>query len=196
VKSVVIIGASGHGKVVADIVRSAGDNFIGFLDGDSSIPGTLGLDTDFEKFPEAEFVIAIGNSHIREKIADRMPKVKWYTAIHPSAIISDSVHIGEGSVVMPGAVINADAKIGRHSIINTTAVVEHDNVIGDFSHISVGTKLGGTVIIGNHCWVGINATVNNNTSVCDDSIIGAGAVVVKSIEEPGTYVGVPARKIK
>lgn len=191
-KKVIVIGASGHGKVIADIIRASCDEFIGFLDDDAS-KNTLGVVSDWEKYSDYYFVIGIGNTEIREKISS-LP-LKWYIAIHPSAVISPSVVIGEGSVVMPNAIINADAVIGKHCIINTVSVVEHNNRIGDYSHVSVGAKLGGTVLVGSKCWIGIGATVKNNVTICDNAIIGAGAVVVKNIEEEGTYVGVPARKI-
>ena len=97
---------------------------------------------------------------------------------------------------MANAVINPCAKIGRHCIISSAAVVEHDNTIEDYAHISVGAKLGGTVSIGEQTWVGIGAVVSNNISICPRCMIGAGAVVIHDIKESGTYVGVPARKIK
>ena len=202
-EQVIVIGASGHGKVVADIVRKCGDTLLGFLDDNATLPPeiagipVLGKVADYIKYPDVSFVIGIGNSAIREKIARQLSNVHWYTAIHPSAVISAlDTQIGEGSVIMAKAVINPSAHIGAHCIINTAAVVEHDNLIRDFTHISVAAKLGGTVSVGAHTWVGIGATVSNNVSICDHCMIGAGAVVIRGIKECGTYVGVPARKIK
>ncbi|MCQ2455358.1 MAG: acetyltransferase [Clostridia bacterium] len=191
-KDVIIIGAGGHGNVVADIVKLNGDNLVGFLD-DKPADKVLGAVSDYEKYKDCYFVIAIGNAEVREQISKN--KCRYYTAIHPSAIISPSAEIGEGTVVMPNAVINADAKIGKHCIINTSAVVEHDNEIGDFAHISVGAKLGGTVHIGKSTWVGIGACIKNNTNICENCLIGAGAVVVKDIMIGETYVGVPAERL-
>lgn len=191
-KKVIVIGASGHGKVIADIVRASGDEFFGFLDDDIS-KKTLGIVSDWEKHLDCYFVIGIGNAEVRERLS-KLP-LKWYTAVHPTAVISPSAKIGNGTVVMPSAVINASAIIGKHCIVNTSAVVEHDNSIGDYSHISVGTKLGGTVEVGKRCWIGIGSVVKNNTNICDDVTIGAGAVVVKNIIESGTYVGVPAKRL-
>lgn len=202
-EKVIVIGASGHGKVVADIVQRSGDTLLGFLDDNealsSEIAGipVLGKVADYARYPEASFVVGIGNSGVREKVARQLDGVRWYTAIHPSAIISAlDTEIGAGSVVMANAVVNPSAHIGVHCIINTAAVVEHDNQIGDFSHISVGARLGGTVSVGAHAWVGIGAAVSNNISICGHCIIGAGAAVIHDIKESGTYVGVPARKIK
>lgn len=202
-EQVIVIGASGHGKVVADIVRRSGDTLLGFLDDNEALPPkiagipVLGKVADYVRYPDVFFVIGIGNSAIREKIARQLDGVRWYTAIHPSAVISAlDTQIGVGSVIMANAVIDPSAHIGAHCIINTSAVVEHDNHIGNFAHISVGAKLGGTVSVGAHTWVGIGATVSNNVSICDHCMIGAGAVVIRDIKEIGTYVGVPARKIK
>ena len=201
-KDVIIIGTGGHAKVIADIVLCSGDNLVGFLTNDrdkNSFIGKpiLGGDTDYANYKNCYFVIAIGNPNVRERISNSMKDIKWYTAIHPSSIISTiSTSIGEGTVVMASAVINPFAQIGKHCIINTNATVEHDNSIEDFAHISVGAKLAGTVKIGKRTWVGIGATISNGINVCEDCMIGAGAVVVKNIETSGTYIGVPARKIK
>lgn len=200
-KKVIIIGASGHGKVVADIIQKSGDRVVGFLDDNPGIGksfigfSVFGKVDDYRKF-EAEFVVAIGDANIREKIARRMSDAIWYTAIHPTAVISDiDVEIREGTVVMANAVINAGAKIGRHCIINSSAVVEHDNRISDFVHVSVGAKLAGTVKIGRGTWIGIGASVSNNINICGNCTIGAGAVVIKDIGKAGTYVGVPVKRI-
>ena len=198
---VILIGASGHGKVVADIVRAAGDRVLGFLD-DRAAGGIfcgypiLGKPADYGAFPEARFVISIGNGETRKRIAGAMPGARWYTAVHPSAVISPlDTEIAPGTVVMANAVVNPGARIGRHCIVNTCAVVEHDDRLEDFVHVSVGAKLAGTVQIGEGTWVGIGAAVSNNLRICGGCMIGAGAVVVKDITEPGTYVGVPARRI-
>ncbi len=200
-KDVIILGVGGHGKVIADIVISSGDRIIGFLDDRDDVNAFLGFPVlgkceQYIEYPEAEFVIAIGNAQIREKLAQRMHEAKWYTAVHPTAYISSiDVSVGDGSVVMPHAVINPGAKIGCHCIVNTGAIVEHDNVLEDFVHVSVGAKLCGTVKIGAKTWVGAGAVVRNNVSVCADCMLGVGAAVVKNITEPGTYVGVPAKKV-
>lgn len=201
-KSVVIIGASGHGKVIADIIIKSGDKVVGFLD-DGVEKGTLvagievlGKTEDCKEFADCEFVIAIGNPYIREKIADMLP-VKWYTAIHPTAIISSiDVEIGEGTVVMANAVINSSAKIGKHCIINTASVIEHDSVLEDYVHISPNATLAGIVTIGKFTHIGAGACTKQVINIASDCIIGAGSVIVKDITETGTYVGVPVKKIK
>jgi len=201
-RQVIIIGCGGQGAVVADIVVASGDIVLGFLD-DAPKNNThycgfpiLGSISEYKKF-DAEFIVAIGHTQTRKNIVALMSNVHWYTAIHPSAVISQmNTRIGSGSIIMAHSVINPRATIASHCIINTASVVEHDCVIEDFTHISVGAKLAGTVHIGNSCWIGIGAVISNNLTVCSNCIIGAGAVVVRNINEVGTYIGVPARRIK
>ena len=200
-QSVIIIGASGHGKVVADIIKKSGDFVTGFLDDNPNLADkfmefpVLGIIDQYFRYQDKKFVVAIGNAKVREKIVNKLKDVSWYTAIHPTAVISDmDTVVGEGTVIMANAVINAGAKIGKHCIINTGAIVEHDNQLEDYVHISVGAKLAGTVSVGKSTWIGIGASVSNNLEICADCMIGAGAVIVKNIEEAGTYVGVPAER--
>lgn len=201
-KDVIIIGASGHGKVIADIILRSGDRVLGFLDDNPLAPShifgfpLLGKTADYPRFSQCHFIIAIGNASVRRRLAQQMGNVQWYTAIHPKATVSDlGVTIGEGTVIGAGAVVNPGAAIGCHCIINTNAAVEHDCKLGDFVHISVSAALGGTVTVGDECWIGIGACVRNNLTICRGVTVGAGAAVVKNILEPGTYVGVPARKM-
>ena len=200
-KKVVIIGAGGHGRVVADIAEACGDIVIGFLDDSNTTNNKvniIGKSADAEKYcdGETELFVAIGNCKVREKIMKSLPNAKWYTAIHPSAVISPSAAIGEGTCIMPNAVVNNSAVVGKGVIVNTCASVDHDDRIGDFVHIACGVHIAGTVTVGNGTWIGIGSTISNNVSVGSNLMIGAGTVVVKDIPEEGTYVGVPARKIK
>ena len=201
-KRVVIIGASGHGKVIADIIQKTGDQVFGFLDDNESLGNSfcgfpiLGTVDKSKEILDCEFVVGIGNAKIRDKIAKTV-NGPFYTAIHPSAQISQiDVKIGEGTVVMANAVVNSGAKIGRHCIINSAAVIEHDDQISDYVHISVGAKLAGSVCVGSNTWIGIGATISNNISICNDCMIGAGTVIVRNIMISGTYVGIPAKRIK
>ena len=202
-RRVIIIGASGHGKVIADIVRKSGDQVLGFLDDNRALPKiffgfpVIGTVAEYKEHLEADFIVAIGDARIREKIVKELEGVSWYTAVHPSAVISDiQIRIGAGTAVMANAVINSCAGIGEPCIINSSAVVEHDNQIEDFVHISVGAKLAGNVTIGKGTWIGIGASVSNNLEICGGCMIGAGAAVVQNIREAGVYVGTPAKKKK
>lgn len=197
----VIIGAGGHGKVVADNALKNGYTDITFVDdnatGDCMGFPIIGTCADVGKLNDGtvDFVIGIGNNATRRMIAEKFD-LHWVTIVHPSAQIAVNSSIGVGTVVMANAVVNACAFIGKHCIINTSAVVEHDNVIGDYVHISPCAKLGGTVYIGEQAHIGIGATVINNINICGNCIIGAGAVVVNEIKDSGTYIGVKARKIR
>lgn len=200
-KKVVIIGAGGHGRVVADTVELCGDTVLGFLDDSDathSKVNIIGKVADAEKYCDNEtyLFVAIGNCKVRERIMNGLPKAKWYTAIHPSAVISPTAIIGEGTCFMPNSVINNGAVVGRGVIVNTCASIDHDCFVADFVHLACGAHLAGTVTVGKNTWIGIGAIISNNISVCDNLIIGAGAVVVNDITEQGTYVGVPAKRIK
>ena len=199
-KKVMIIGASGHGKVIADIIHQSGDQVMGFLDDDPTkkeihqIP-VLGKIEDTQKYKDDFcFIIGIGDNQIRKKIAERNPALNYYTAIHPTAVIGEGVRIGNGTAVMANAVINADANIGEHCIINTSAVIEHECVIGDYTHISPQACLCGNVYVGEECHIGAGVTVINNLSICLKCTIGIGAVVVSNIEKQGIYIGNPAKE--
>lgn len=207
-KKVIIIGAGGHAKVIADIILKSGDKFEGFLDDNIEVGTKIDNQEGFkvlgkissslklqEKNPKLEFIIGIGNNNIRKNIAEEY-NLKYYTAIHPTANIGFGVIIKEGTTVMANACINPFTYIGKHCIINTASIVEHDNIIREYVHISPNATLAGTVVVGIKSHIGASSTIINNVSVSSNVIIGAGAVVVKDITESGTYVGVPARKIK
>ena len=199
---VIIIGAGGHAKVIADIVVKNNDTLLGFLDDnkakDDFVLGypILGKSDDIYSFADRSvFIIGIGDNYIRKSISDKY-NVTWHTAIHPSTNIGIDVTIKEGTVIMANAVINTSAKIGRHCIINTGAIVEHDNIISDYVHISPNVSLGGMVSIGDCTHIGIGANVRNNINITSNCVIGTGAAVVSDIIEDGVYVGVPARRIR
>lgn len=199
-----IIGASGHGKVIADIaIKMNNWQNIAFLDDDESIKNSMGLKVigktaDAIKFKhEADFFVAIGNNATREKIQGKYETegLSVVSLVHPSAVVGTNVEIGIGTAVMAGVVINSSSLIGKGCIINTGSCLDHDNVVGDFVHISPGVKLAGTVRVGNSSWIGIGSIVSNNVNICSGCIVGAGTVVIKDITEPGTYVGVPVRRV-
>lgn len=193
----IIIGASGHGKVIADIAAKNGYTDIIFLDDDENIKECAGFPvvgkTKLMHQMDGDKIVAIGNAEIRKRM---MSEIECITLIHPEAVISRRVDIGKGSVVMAGAVINSDSKIGKGCIVNTGAGIDHDCSIGDYCHVSVGAHVAGNCKISEMSWIGAGATVSNNVNICSDCMIGAGAVVIKDIKESGTYIGVPAEKMK
>lgn len=209
-KDVAIIGAGGHAKAIANIIYKSGDNVKGFLDDNIEI-GTIiikerkykviGKINDVlnlnQMHPDLEFIIGIGNNDTRKKIAKQYEgMIKFYTAIDPSSQIALDVEIGKGSVVLANACINTSAKIGKHCIINTAAIIEHDNILEDYVHVSPNATLSGTVKVETMTHIGSGATVRNNINICNDCIIGAGAVVIKNIEKPGSYAGIPVKRLK
>lgn len=196
-----IIGAGGHGKVVANIAACMGYKNIAFLDDISKEKLCMGYPiVDKAIFSEkyattdTQFFVAIGDPKARKQIQKKLTKgnLSIATLIHPQAVIGKSVVVGEGTVIMPGAVINPDSRIGVGCIINTGATVDHDNYLEDYVHISVGSHLAGTVHVGEETWIGAGAVVSNNINICGHCMIGAGAVVVRDISRSGTYIGVPA----
>ena len=196
----VIVGAGGHGKVIADIAMKLGYTDICFVDDHAegtrlSFP-VIGTSAELEALNDGttDFVIGIGSNAVRKKVAESH-RVNWVTLIHPSAQIAADVAIGTGTVIMAGAVVNVSAVIGAHCIINTGAIVEHDNVMGDYVHLSPSAALGGTVRVDELSHIGIGAVVRNNINICRECTVGAGAAVVKNIERSGVYVGVPAKEM-
>ncbi|NBJ70844.1 MULTISPECIES: acetyltransferase [Clostridia] len=200
-----IIGASGHGKVLADIAKKMNQwKSIAFLDDDTSKKEVLDLEVigtineAFEHVHRYSFIVGIGNNEIRKHIQEEIncENGEIATLIHPSACIGEEVVIGIGTVIMANAVINSGTKIGNGCIINTAATVDHDNIINDYVHVSPGAHLAGNVQIGSESWLGIGSIVNNNISIIANTLIGAGGTVVKDIKKSGTYVGVPVRRLK
>jgi sugar O-acyltransferase (sialic acid O-acetyltransferase NeuD family) len=199
-----IIGASGHGKVVADIALKMNKwHTIAFLDDDENIKSSLGLevigtsDDVFTHIEEYEIFVGVGNNTTRQKIHETLETVgaSIPILIHPDAVIANQVHIGIGTAVMAGAVVNCCTKIGKSCIINTGSTIDHDNSIEDFVHVSPGANLAGTVKVGKGSWLGIGSVVSNNISITNGCKVGAGSVVVRDITEPGVYVGVPVRRV-
>ena len=194
-----IIGASGHGQVIAEIARRIGYCEIVFFDDDESIHEcggypVIGKSSEAGTI-DADVIVGIGNADIRKRIQESIPELKLATLIHPDAVIAEDVEIGVGTVVMAGAVINPGTHIGKGCIINTCSSVDHDCIVDDFVHVAVGSHLCGTVNVGAGTWIGAGVTVSNNVFICPDCMIGAGAVIVNDIWESGTYVGVPAKRV-
>lgn len=202
-RKLAVIGASGHGKVVADVAKSLSCyDEIAFLD--DSVPKNSEIkyigkcDVAADLIEQYDFIVAIGNQYTRRRITEKLVRMGAFfaTLIHKNAVIGSDVVIGSGSVIMAGTVINASSKIGVGCIINTCASVDHDCVLGDYVHIAVGAHLCGTVNVGNDTWIGAGTTVINNISITNDCTVGAGSVVVKNIMVNGMYYGVPAKFIK
>lgn len=206
-KKVIIFGAGGHARVIADIIKKSGDEIVGFLDDNADIQGKTIFDSKIvlgdtseesvKKYVDCYFIIGIGSNRVRKIISEKYSNLKWYTAIHPSSIIGSDVSIKEGTVIMAGTVINTGTVVGKHCIVNTSSSLEHDNILEDYVHISPGSHLAGTVRISEGTWICTGVTIINNITIGKNNIIGAGATVIKNIEEENsTFVGIPVKKLK
>lgn len=199
-----IIGASGHGKVVADIALKMNKwQNVHFLEDDKNIKSSMGLkvigtsDDVCTYIDEYDIFVGIGNNDTRHRIHEKLETfgASIPVLIHPDAVIGSSVDIGIGTAVMAGVIVNCCTKIGKGCIVNTGCTIDHDNIIEEFVHISPGVHLAGTVKVGKGSWLGIGSIVRNNINITNGCKVGAGSVVVKDIFEPGVYVGTPAKKL-
>lgn len=194
-----LFGASGHGKVIKEIIESFNGKVVAFFDDAPSTNVLLNVPVftadKIKKFSNNKFVITIGDNLIRQKISKKL-EVVFTSVIHNFATISNTVLIKEGTVVMAGAVINAATKIGKHCIINTNAVVEHDCKIEDFVHISPAATVTGNVTIKEGTHIGAGAIIIPNITIGKWVTIGAGTVVINDIPDYAVAVGNPARIIK
>lgn len=197
--SITLYGASGHGKVIIDILKSSGIKIKSVIDDNPKSETILGISviktSEFNLSSLGQTIISIGNNKVRKKLSKSL-NVTFAKAIHPSAIISDNTSVGEGTVVMAGVAINPDTVIGKHCIINTNATVEHDAQIADFVHICPGVSLAGNVSVGEGTQVGIGATVIQGVSIGKWVMIGAGAVILNDIPDYAVVVGNPGKIIK
>lgn len=196
-----LFGASGHGKVVKDILNANGVKVEAFVDDNLQVNECAGRKVLHDAKGLSPIIVSIGVNRIRKIVVERLladakacgNDLEFATAIHPSAIISPTAKIGEGTVVMAGAVINADAVIGKHCIVNTGATVDHDCVIEDYCHIAPGANVSGGTHIGEGTWIGVGACVIQCIKIGKDCMIGAGSVVVKDIPDDVTAYGNPCR---
>lgn len=196
----IVYGASGHGKVIIDILESLGQSDITVWDDEDKLP-VWGYPVR-RPLPTLEvndkIIISMGSNATRKKVVERLGSaVSFGKAIHVAAYVSGRILvIGEGTVIMAGVIVNPDVSIGRHCIINTGASVDHDCVIGDYVHISPNAALCGDVHVGEGTQVGAGASVIPGIKIGKWCTIGAGAVVINNIPDYATAVGNPARIIK
>ena len=208
-KGVVIIGAGGHGQVVADallVMQRAGQSLepVGFIDENRELHGQLrlglpilgGMD-QLEEIEFDQFVVGIGHNGVRKTLFDRLIRkgCEPATILHPTAIIAPNVSLGAGTMIMAGAVVNTGSVVGRNVILNSGSIIEHHNRIGDHCHIAPGVTLGGEVKIGHGSLIGIGSTVLPRVTVGPCATVGGGAVVTRPVNDGQTVVGIPARAL-
>lgn len=141
--------------------------------------------------------VAVGNPHFRKKIVDSMPKSTTYnTLIHPNCIISDWIKIGEGTIITAGCILTCNIEIGKHCHFNLNTTIGHDCIIGNFVTSAPAVNISGSCILGDEISLGTNSVIREKISICNDVTIGMGGIVVKSINEPGTYIGNPLKKLR
>lgn len=205
---VLIIGAGGHGKVVLDILRAAGDvNPVGFIDADASLAGTtiaglevLGGPNLLPKLKKTHnyAIVAIGDNRARRRYAKaaRDAGFELINAIHPSSSVSPSATLGKNVVIAAGAVVCTEASLADSVIVNTSAVIDHECVVGEAVHIAPGALLAGRVRVGEEAFIGLGAKIIQCMTIGENTTVGAGAVVIEDIPAQVTVVGVPAHVVK
>ena len=194
-----IYGASGHAKVIIDIIHSRMEQIHHIIDDNTAITGIYSYPVVHELTPEImrkKTIIAIGNNETRKRIAEKLQTSAAKPIHHASAVVDATVEMGNGSVVMANATINADTIIGQHCIVNTASTIEHDCVIANFVHISPNAVLAGGVVVGEGAQIGIGAMVIPGIRIGKWSTVGAGAVVIEDVPDYATVVGNPGRVIK
>ena len=199
---IVVFGAGGHGKVVADAARSAGFVLAAFVDDAPARAGTTiwgvpvvswaAFQADRGRWEDAAFIVGIGDNGARQDVQGRVESAgrEVVAVVHARATVAPTARIGPGTVVMAGAVVNPDAAVGRGCIVNTGAVVEHDCALGEFVHLSPNAALGGGVWIGDRAHLGLGAVVLPAVRVGTDVKVGAGAVVIRDVPDALTVIGV------
>jgi sugar O-acyltransferase (sialic acid O-acetyltransferase NeuD family) len=200
---VLILGAGGHGKVVADILVSAGFTIIAFLDDDPQtwnrdwhgIPIRGPIHTYLAYLP-CRLALGIGSNAARRRVVEALGAAAgalWVKAIHPRAVVASSVQMGEGIVVAAGAVINPDTVLGNFVIVNTGATIDHDCQIADYVHIAPGSHLAGGVQVGQETLLGVGTNVGPYRSIGRRVTAGVGAAIVRDVPDEVVAKGVPAR---
>jgi sugar O-acyltransferase (sialic acid O-acetyltransferase NeuD family) len=195
-----LLGASGHGLVINDILKLNNIEIDKFIDINSNItfwdgievihPNSLSINSD------DKFIISIGNNKLRKINVKLIPTKQFFNAIHPKSYISKNAKIGVGVVVFANCVVNPNVTIGDHVILNSSSCIEHDSIIENYSHVSPGAIICGNVKIGEGTHIGAGATVIPNINIGKWCVIGAGAVIINDVPDYSLVVGVPGKVIK
>lgn len=193
---VYLYGASGHAKVVMDIVRLAYYEIPCLIDDNPQVNELAGLPVVHSAEGFSPVIVTIGDCSIRKRVVEKLGNREYLTVVHPKAVKAENVRLGFGTVVMAGAILNPYVAVGNHCIINTGATLDHDVKVGDFVHIAPHCTICGESEVGDGSWVGAGTTVIQGIHIGKDCFIGAGSVVVKDIPDNSLCYGNPARIIK
>ena len=188
-----LFGFGGHAREICTQI----DEELTFFVDDSYAKGNIRAISSFDP-DEFEIMVCVADSYGRESIIKRLPeRTKFFSFIHPTCLILNSdIEIGEGPFIGAHSILTTNIKIGKHSILNRGNHIGHDTISGDFLSMMPGAIISGNVTIGNRAYLGTNSSIIEKIKICDDVILGANSVTVKNIDIPGTYVGVPSKKIK
>jgi UDP-perosamine 4-acetyltransferase len=200
---VAVLGAGGHAKVVISTLRAAGWHVWGLFDDDPAaqertvlgVP-VRGIIDELRVLPGQAAIIAVGDNRRRRALAERFPRLRWISAVHPAAWVDPSVVLGEGTLVCAGAVVQPDSLVGAHCIVNTAATIDHDCRIGSFAHVGPGAHLAGRVHMGEGTLLGVGSVVRPGQRLGCWATVGAGAAVVTDLADGVTAAGVPARLLR
>lgn len=203
---VIIVGAGGHAKVIADIILQNGEYEIAGLIDRKSVKGfwnipVIGDDTELSEIRKRGIkyaFIALGANQLRRKLSELVKNegFQLINVISRHAVISNRVSLATGIAIMPGAIINADTRIGEGGIINTNASIDHEGCLESYVHIAPGCSISGKVKIGENSFIGTGSRIIDGITIGADVVAGAGSVIIKDVESACTIVGVPAKKIK
>ena len=181
--------------MIIDIIKAQGGVVEGLVDDNPHLKELSGIPVLHDVNGLSPFIISIGNCKVRKMIAERL-NCDFATAVHPTAIISPTATILEGTVVMQGAIIQTEVQIGKHCIINTKVSIDHECVIGDYVDIAPGCTISGDVHVGEGSWIGAGTTIIQGIHVGKNCIIGAGSVIVKDIPDNSKAYGVPCKIVE
>jgi sugar O-acyltransferase (sialic acid O-acetyltransferase NeuD family) len=201
----ILLGYSGHGLVVAEAAELNGINLLGYADHKELLSNPYALDylgdereSDFKGWMRCKYyLLGVGENRVRARIAKRVwdAGANCLTIIHPSAMLSKYIEIGQGSFLARNVSVNPLVKIGKGVIVNTSASMDHECIIGNYAHIAPGAVLAGNVKVGVYSFIGANSVIREGVNIGDGAIIGAGSVVLKDVEANTKCVGNPIRKI-
>lgn len=203
----IVVGAGGHGRVVADAAQAAGFDVLAFADdsrrgqrvaGCEVMPGDAAEVARRAQATGAVTVVAIGDNLVRERVQQALvlSGAALGIVVHPRAVVSESARIAPGSVVLAQALIGVDAVLGEGVIVNHGASLDHDGSLADFVHLSPGVHLGGQVVVGRSAHLAVGVSVRNGITIGARSVVGVGAAVVSDLPDDVVAYGVPARVVR